>query len=169
MGIVALLLSNFIRGIKIGLLPIGVMFSPVLRFISIVFFVGAVVGWFKSYGKSVLEKTLRRLTNSEAAPVQTASRWRENPHTTETFFLSTEPRYGEKATVVGESGAWIDIAEKLQRQGLNIRKIEEIEPHLSNIRAAYKPSVDRFHRDTAAQISIKKTSGSRNYGRSPGP
>ena len=60
------------------------------------------------------------------------------------------------ATVIGESGAWREIAENLQRCGLNIRHPNDVEPLLAHLRATYQPSVDRKKLEIAQSVASKE-------------
>ncbi len=57
------------------------------------------------------------------------------------------------ATVIGESGAWREIAEDLRLRGIELQRPNDIEPLLSHLRATYQPSVDRIKRKSAQRIS----------------
>jgi hypothetical protein len=82
--------------------------------------------------------------------------WQEGggPHTAEASCFA-QAGAEKTAAVIGESGAWLDIAEKLQCQGLNIRKVEDIAPLLTQLRGAYKPSLDNFHTVIAKCVHFK--------------
>ena len=60
------------------------------------------------------------------------------------------------ATVIGESGAWREIAENLRRCGLNVRHPNDVEPLLAHLRATYQPSVDRMKLEIAQRVASKE-------------
>lgn len=60
------------------------------------------------------------------------------------------------ATVIGESGAWREIAENLRRCGLNVRRPNDVEPLLAHLRATYQPSVDRKKLEIAQGLASKE-------------
>jgi hypothetical protein len=61
------------------------------------------------------------------------------------------------ATVIGESGAWREIAENLQRCGLDVRRPNDVEPLLTHLRATYQPSVDRKRLEVAQSVASEET------------
>lgn len=60
------------------------------------------------------------------------------------------------ATVIGESGAWREIAETLRRCGLNVRHPNDVEPLLAHLRATYQPSFDQKKLETAQDVANKE-------------
>jgi hypothetical protein len=60
------------------------------------------------------------------------------------------------ATVIGQSGAWREVAENLRRCGLNIRHPNDVEPLLAHLRATYQPSVDRKKLEIAQSVASKE-------------
>jgi hypothetical protein len=60
------------------------------------------------------------------------------------------------ATVIGESGAWREIAENLRRCGLNVRHPNDVNPLLARLRAAYQPSVDQKKLEIAQSVTSKE-------------
>lgn len=165
------------------MLPIGDVLSPALKFLAIVLFIVAigsllitlVKSWFFSaLGKrgyrsprSVIISLLTGLVRSLvelglskwATPRHSTARmgsWQEGggPHTADASCFQ-QPGTEKTVIVIGESGAWIDISEKMQRQGLNIRKVEDIAPLLTQLHGTYQPSSDNFHTVIAKCVHFK--------------
>lgn len=61
------------------------------------------------------------------------------------------------ATVIGESGAWYNIAIKLQRCGLDVHRPNDIEPKWNRLRTSYQNSVERIRSEIAHGISNKES------------
>lgn len=57
------------------------------------------------------------------------------------------------ATVVGESGAWREFAEKLRSHGIEARRPNEIGPTWIRMRATYQASIDERKSTTARRIA----------------
>jgi len=60
------------------------------------------------------------------------------------------------ATVIGESGAWREIAKPLWQCGLNVFHPKDIEPLLIHLRATYQPSVDQKKLEIAQCVATKE-------------
>ncbi len=60
------------------------------------------------------------------------------------------------ATVIGESGAWREIAENLRLCGINVRRPNDVEPLLTHLRATYQPSVDQKKLEIAQSVASKE-------------
>lgn len=60
------------------------------------------------------------------------------------------------AKVIGESGAWREIAENLGRCGLNVRHPNDVENLLAHLRATYKTSVDRKKLEIAHDVASEE-------------
>ncbi len=156
LGVAAFLMSFVVKGVKAGFIPVGLLFSQLLKFLAVVFLIGAIISWLLVFGKSVFGSSLRKMMTDKPEPE------RPNPAHVEWGHAAKNPFFSQtgslnKATVIGESGAWIDIAEKMQRQGLNIRHLEDIHPLLIQLRNAYQPSVANFHAEIAQYIRMKNT------------
>jgi len=63
----------------------------------------------------------------------------------------------KKAEIIGESGAWLAIAQKLWAQGLAVRSIEELAPLLTELRASCQPWQKIFHEEIAKAIRLKNS------------
>lgn len=61
------------------------------------------------------------------------------------------------ATVVGESGAWREIAANLRLCGLEVHRPNDIEPLWIRFRATYQTSVDRKRSEIAQSVASKKS------------
>lgn len=173
------LFSKYIKEIKTGLLPIGLIFSPLIKLGGIVLLCIAAFLLLKTIIQSLFLTILRKQANfpqkaarislvwdivryifeickqkwpaSQAGSVR-ADAWRgERPHGAAESFTNQSGT----ATLIGESGAWVDIAEKMQQQGLNIRKIEDTEPLLAQLRQKYQPWLDSFHEGIAKCVHFK--------------
>lgn len=62
------------------------------------------------------------------------------------------------ATVIGESGAWREIAEQLRRHGLDVRQPTDIDPLLARLRDSYQPSIERKKSEIAQGVASKESS-----------
>jgi hypothetical protein len=60
------------------------------------------------------------------------------------------------ATVIGESGAWRDITENLQRCGLDVHRPNDIKALWTRLRATYQTSVDRKKSEVAQGVANKE-------------
>lgn len=63
----------------------------------------------------------------------------------------------KKAEIIGESGAWLAIAQKLWAQGLAVCSIDELAPLLAELRASYQPWQKIFHEEIAKGIRLKNS------------
>lgn len=62
------------------------------------------------------------------------------------------------ATVIGDSGAWCDIAEQLGRYGLHVKQPGDVGLLLIRLRESFQPSVDLKKSETAQCIATKERS-----------
>lgn len=58
------------------------------------------------------------------------------------------------ANIIGDSGAWKEIAEDIRRRGLHVGKPSDIGPLLIHLRETYQPSVDRKRAETAQRVAL---------------
>ena len=57
------------------------------------------------------------------------------------------------ATVLGESGAWSEVAANLRRYGFDVHRPNDIDAFLTRLRATYQPSVDRKKSEVAEGVA----------------
>lgn len=86
-----------------------------------------------------------------ALPGLRSSRKRRTTNRTNPHLQNTAPQAG-KATVIGESGAWLNLRETLLERRLPVHNPEDIHPLLLKLKDWYSGSVADFHKEVSIYI-----------------
>lgn len=180
LGVVLLLISGHLKNMHAGLLPVGPIFAPFIKIAAFAFFFVAILSLLGTLFKSLLRfsrgnrsyhspkaaytslivEILRTLFNAgmrEWANSEKHAAYRNNYTTASPHAEGPMPtnQPGKTAEIIGESGAWLDIAQELQLQGLNVKKIGDIEPLLGRLRETCQPAINSFHKVISKCILLK--------------